>query len=54
MDEKQAGVEGGQAVEDGIVEPIDLETLVALVEERVIENLTRAIERIVQERGALG
>jgi hypothetical protein len=32
------------------VEAIDLETLIALVEERVIENLTRAIERIVQER----
>jgi hypothetical protein len=53
MDESQQNTSGNeeQAAEDGVIEPIDLETLVALVEERVIENLTRAIERIIQERG---
>lgn len=34
-----------------VVDEAALEQIVALIEERVIENLTRAIERIVQERG---
>ena len=31
-----------------------LEALIALIEERVVENLTRAIERIVLERDGSG
>ena len=45
MDENQQAAQSQVAMT-----PSEVEALIALVEERVIESLTRAIERIVQER----
>lgn len=44
MDEERQTEEPGQMSAD------EIEALVALVEARVVENLTRIIERIVQRR----